>query len=268
MLGIRTSSAGTELLVTTATSSRAGLLNGHPRVITVTALLTLSPSDEWSLRHDDLMIDVFAADELLTTTRAVRKRLDLERPVPRELIVECIGIAQQAPTGGNRQGWGFVVVTDEAKRSALAELYRRVAADYLRKLRGDARDPQTARVYDSAVYLSDALHKVPVHVVPVIQGRADGQPTAGAASLYGSIIPAAWSFMLAARARGLGSAWTTLHLVHEQEAADLLGIPADYTQAALIPVAFFTGESFRRADRPPPESITHWDGWTASSAAE
>ena len=210
------------------------------------------------------MIDTVAADELLTTTRAVRRRLDLERPVPRELIVECIDIAQQAPTGGNRQGWGFIVVTDDAKRAGLAELYGRVGADYLRKLRSEAGDPQTARVYDSAVYLCNVLDQVPVHVVPVIQGRADGGSTAGAASLYGSIIPAAWSFMLAARARGLGSAWTTLHLVHEKEAAELLGLPEDYIQVALIPVAFYTGANFRRADRPPPESITHWDGWTAA----
>lgn len=207
------------------------------------------------------MIDAAAADELLTTTRAVRKRLDLDRPVPPELIVECIEIAQQAPTGGNRQGWGFVVVTDDAKRAGLADLYRRVAADYLRKLRDEAVDPQTARVYDSAVYLSDVMDRVPVHVIPVIQGRADGQGTAGAASLYGSITPAAWSFMLAARARGLGSAWTTLHLVHEKEAAELLGIPDDYTQVALIAVAFYTGDTFRKAKRPPPETITHWNGW-------
>ena len=214
------------------------------------------------------MIDAAAADELLTTTRAVRKRLDLDRPVPRELILECIDIAQQAPTGGNRQGWGFVVVTDEAKRARLAELYRQAGADYLRKLRDEAADSQTARVYDSAVYLSDVLHRVPVHVVPVIQGRADGQPTVGPASLYGSIIPAAWSFMLAARARGLGSAWTTLHLMHEKAAAELLGIPDDHTQVALIPVAYYTGDSFRRAERPASETITHWDGWTAISAPQ
>ena len=213
------------------------------------------------------MIDAAAADELLTTTRAVRKRLDLERPVPRELILECIEVAQQAPTGGNRQGWGFVVVTDEAKRARLADLYRQTAADYLRQLRDEATDPQTVRVYDSAVYLSDVLDRVPVHVIPVIQGRADGQPTVGPASLYGSIIPAAWSFMLAARARGLGTAWTTLHLVHEKEAAELLGLPDDYTQVALIAVAFYTGDTFRRAERPAPETITHWDGWATSSAS-
>ena len=115
-------------------------------------------------------------------------------------------------------------------------------------------------MYDSAVYLAENLHRVPVHVIPVIRGRVDNQPNM-AAGLYGSIIPAAWSFMLAARARGLGSAWTTLHLLHEKDAAELLGIPEDYTQVALIPLAYYTGETFRPADRPPPESITHWDGW-------
>jgi nitroreductase len=200
-------------------------------------------------------------DELLTTTRAVRRRLDLDREVPRELILECIAIAQQAPTGGNSQGWGFVVVTDADKRARLAELYRRTSDSYLRAAGERANDEQTRRVYESAVYLADELHRVPVHVIPVIQGRVDGQPNALAAGLYGSIIPAAWSFMLAARARGLGTAWTSLHLPHEQEAAELLGIPSDYTQVALIPTAYYTGTSFKPAWRPPAASITHWDAW-------
>jgi nitroreductase len=207
------------------------------------------------------VIDVAATDELLTTTRAVRRRLDLDRPVPRELVLECVSIAQQAPTGGNSQGWGFVVVTDEGKRTALAELYRRTGDDYLRKSRDRAKSDQTSRVYDSAVYLAEVLHRVPVHVIPVIQGRVDGHPNGIAAGLYGSIIPAAWSFMLAARARGLGTAWTTLHLFHEQEAAELLGIPSDYTQVALIPLAYYTGDTFSPADRPAADSITHWDSW-------
>jgi nitroreductase len=207
------------------------------------------------------VIDVAATDELLTTTRAVRRRLDLDRPVPRELVLECVSIAQQAPTGGNSQGWGFVVVTDEGKRTALAELYRRTGDDYLRKSRDRAKSDQTSRVYDSAVHLAEVLHRVPVHVIPVIQGRVDGHPNGIAAGLYGSIIPAAWSFMLAARARGLGTAWTTLHLFHEQEAAELLGIPSDYTQVALIPLAYYTGDTFSAADRPAADSITHWDSW-------
>jgi nitroreductase len=205
--------------------------------------------------------DLTIADELLTTTRAVRRRLDLDRPVPRELILDCIDIAQQAPTGGNSQGWGFVVVTDEDKRVALADLYRRTSDAYLRAAGERAHDDQTRRVYESAVYLSDVLHRVPVHVIPVIQGRVDGQPNAMAAGLYGSIMPAVWSFMLAARARGLGTAWTSLHLPLEREAAELLGIPADHTQVALIPTAYYLGESFRPAKRPPASAITHWDTW-------
>jgi nitroreductase len=208
------------------------------------------------------VIDPSGADELLTTTRAVRRRLDLDRPVAHQLILECVGIAQQAPTGGNRQGWGFVVVTDEAKRARLADLYRSAGADYLRTLRAKADDPQTARVYDSAIHLADVLHRVPVHVIPVIRGRSEAQSPMAAASMYGSIIPAVWSFMLAARARGLGTTLTTLHLLHEQQAAALLGIPADHTQVGLVPVAHYTGDTFRRAERPPPETITHWDGWS------
>ena len=207
------------------------------------------------------MIDVAATDALLTTTRAVRRRLDLDRPVPRELVLECVSVAQQAPTGGNSQGWGFVVVTDEAKRKALAELYRRTGDGYLRSSRDRAKSEQTSRVYGSAVYLSEVLDRVPVHVIPVIQGRVDNQPNGIAAGLYGSIIPAAWSFMLAARARGLGTAWTTLHLFHEQEAAELLGIPADHTQVALIPMAYYTGDTFSPAERPQADTITHWDSW-------
>jgi nitroreductase len=207
------------------------------------------------------VIDLTVTDELLTTTRAVRRRLDLDRPVPADLILECIAIAQQAPTGGNSQGWGFVVVTDEDKRAKLAELYRRTSDSYLRAAGERATDEQSSRVYDSALYLADVLHRVPVHVIPVIRGRVDGQSNAAAAGFYASIIPAAWSFMLAARARGLGTAWTSLHLPHEKEASELLGIPDDYTQVALIPTAYFTGTTFKPAQRPPASSITHWEKW-------
>jgi len=181
--------------------------------------------------------------------------------VPRELILECIAVAQQAPTGGNSQGWGFVIVDDADKRKRLAELYRVTADGYLGASRDQAKDDQTKRVYESAVYLSEMLDRVPVHVIPVIQGRVDGHPNGIAAGLYGSIIPAAWSFMLAARARGLGTAWTTLHLFQEKETAELLGIPDDYTQVALIPLAYYTGDSFNPANRPSADTITHWNGW-------
>jgi nitroreductase len=199
-------------------------------------------------------------DELLSTTRAVRKRLDLTRPVPRELIVECLELAQQAPTGGWAQGWHFVVVTDAEKRAALADLFRRVAYPYLEQRQG--REGQARRIGESARYLADHVHEVPVHVIPCIEGRREGANHMLLASMYGSIIPAAWSFMLAARSRGLGSVWTTFHLGHEREAAEILGIPYDeVVQVALIPVAYTLGTDFKPGARRPLDSMVHWDSW-------
>lgn len=211
-------------------------------------------------------MDLSVTDHLLSTTRAIRKRLDLERPVEREVLLECLALAMQAPTGGNRQGWKFVVVTDAEKRRALAEIYGR-RIEYLTKSRAVAEkrgDEQGVRVYDSALYLNDILAQVPVHVIPCIEGRVDGGTNAAAAAHYGSIIPAAWSFMLALRARGLGSVWTTLHLFDEAEAAQLLGIPENYTQIALLPVGYITGDDLKPATRPPVESNTYWDTWGES----
>lgn len=199
------------------------------------------------------------ADHLLSTTRAVRKRLDLHRPVEREVILDCLRLAQQAPTGSNAQTWQWVVVTDPAVRGGLAEIYADASADYFAQ--PVTGDEQTRRVRDSAVYLRDHLHEVPVHVIPCIRGRADQVPPEQAAGWYGSILPATWSFQLALRARGLGSAFTTLHLRQAARAAQLLGIPDDYTQVALLPVAYTLGTDFRPARRPPVETIVHWDGW-------
>jgi nitroreductase len=212
-------------------------------------------------------IDLAAADRLLTTTRAVRRRLDLDRPVDRSLLLECIEVAQQAPTAGNSQGWSFVVVTDAERRARLAEVYRAAAVEPFEAARTrarDAGDEQTARAYDGALYLAGVLERVPVHVIPCIRGRVPegGWSPAAAAGLFGSILPAAWSFMLAARARGLGTAWTSIHLTREREVADLLGIPDGVVQTALIPVAHYTGESFSPAARPAAETVTHWNGWT------
>src|SRR5436190_22429584 len=178
-------------------------------------------------------------DELLSTTRAVRKRLDLERPVEREVLEECVEIAFQAPTGSNRQGWHFVFITDPAKRKALADLYKPNFERYKNMpgpeyTAGDTRAERSDFVRDSATYLSDHFHEVPVLLVPVMEGRPDNMPAWVQAGMWGSLLPAVWSFMLAARSRGLGTAWTTLHLPNEQEAADILGIPFDqFTQAGL-----------------------------------
>jgi nitroreductase len=202
-------------------------------------------------------------DELLTTTRAVRKRLDLTRPVEREVLDECLALAQQAPTGSYAQDWHFVVVTDPELRAGLAELWRKGGERYLGRLGDPTEIPGLmGRVVGSVLHLSDHLHEVPVHVIPCIQGRTEGKSVFAQASRWGSIMPATWSFMLAARSRGLGSVWTSFHLAHEQEAAELLGIPYDEVmQAALIPVAYTIGTDFKPASRAPLESMVHWDRW-------
>jgi nitroreductase len=206
-------------------------------------------------------------EELLTTTRSVRRRLDLTRPVPPQLIAECVDIATQAPTGSNRQQWQWVVVTDAQKRDFIGECYRKSWYAYAASSRPtyDAADPRAARqdqVRTSARYLADHMGEVPALVIACIEGRVDGQENLAIAGLYGSIVPAVWSFMLAARLRGLGTAYTTLHLAYEREVAESLGIPhASVTQAALLPVAYYTGETFRPADRIPLERILHWGQW-------
>lgn len=208
-----------------------------------------------------MSFDTKETDRLLSTTRSVRRRLDLDRPVDPEVVLECLRLAVQAPTASNGQGWRWLIVTDGEKRAELARLYAEGGADYLKSAAAREMDPQTRRVYESAIHLADVLGRVPVHVIACLQGRADNLPNILSASMYGSIIPAAWSFMLALRSRGLGSAWTTLHLMKEKEAAALLGIPDDVTQVALLPVAYTVGDEFKPAERPPVETITYWDTW-------
>ncbi|HLH63779.1 MAG TPA: nitroreductase family protein [Ktedonobacteraceae bacterium] len=211
-------------------------------------------------------------DELLSTTRSVRKRLDFSRPVEPELIRECLELATQAPTGSNSQGWHFVVVTDAQQREALGAVYRKGWATYtqltasgnpMRQNQKLTREQARTlmRVRDSAQYLADHMHEAPVLVVPCIWGRTDRMDVVAQAGAWGSILPAVWSFMLAARARGLGTCWTTVHLFYEQEAAQVLGIPYERVmQAALIPVAHTMGTDFKPAPRVPLESIVHWKG--------
>jgi nitroreductase len=208
-------------------------------------------------------IDLASVDHVLTTTRSVRRRLDLERPVEPAVIEECLRLAIQAPTGGNSQGWRWIVVTDADLRMKLADLYRDISTPYLAAGTDGGVEPsaQQQRVVSSAKYLADVLHEVPVHVIPCLYGDLEGVPGWAAAGAYGSILPAVWSFQLALRSRGLGSVFTTLHLPHADQAAELLGIPAGVTQAALVPVAYFTGDDFKPAARRPLEEITYWNGW-------
>lgn len=206
-------------------------------------------------------------DELLTTTRSVRKRLDLTRPVPMELVRECLEIALQAPSGSNRQAWHWVVVTDAERRATIGDFYRRAVETYLDspgaagKLFADEADRAAVqrRVGSSVRYLGERMGEVPVLVIPCLRvAKLDAGNQAG---VWGSILPAAWSYMLAARARGLGTAWTTLHLSYEDEVAEVLGLPADIRQAALIPTAFSIGTEFTRARRQPLNEVLHVDRW-------
>ncbi|MDX6280549.1 MAG: hypothetical protein QOH03_1620 [Kribbellaceae bacterium] len=206
-------------------------------------------------------------DELLTTTRTVRKRLDLERPVPMELIRECIEIALQAPSGSNRQTWHWLVIADAEKRAAIGEYYRRSVESYLEspgaagRLHADDPDraPVQQRVGSSVAYLGEKMGQVPVLVIPCLQVKSLG--AGNQAGLWGSILPAAWQYCLAARARGLGTAWTTLHMTYEQEISELLGLPEDIRQSVLLPTAYYTGDTFKPAPRQPVEEVLHLNGW-------
>jgi nitroreductase len=206
-------------------------------------------------------VDIESIDEVLSTTRAVRRRLDLTRPVERDIILDCLRLAMQAPTASNDQNWRWMVITDARKRTAIAEIYRSIGEDHLRNAAGTESDPQTRRVYESALALTSILAEVPVLVIPCLDRRFDGSNLMVAASAWASIIPAGWSFMLALRSRGLGSVWTTLHLAKEREVGELLGIPDTVTQAAMFPVAYTVGTDFKPASRPPADTVTSWNTW-------
>jgi len=217
-------------------------------------------------------MDLATVEKLLTTTRSVRKRLDLERPVAPELIEACIEMAIQAPTGGNGQNWYFMVVTDAEKKAKIGELYKQSFEIYAggsesrpARVTHEGRSKldveQFKRVASSAAYLAEVMGQVPAMLIPCYTGRVEQMGSMVQAGFYGSILPAAWSFMLAARAHGLGCSWTTLHLRYEKEIAEILGIPDHITQVALLPIAYYTGEDFSPANRHPKEHFTFWDGW-------
>ncbi len=210
-------------------------------------------------------------DQLLHTTRAVRKRLDFSRPVDDDVIRECVSAAMQAPSGSNNMTMRFVVVKDEAKRAAIGDIYRQ-CFDIYKTLPGvyagsidkdtSAEQAQQERVVDSALYLADHMGEAPALVIACTAGRLDGVPSMMAVSSMGNILPGTWSFMLAARARGLGTAWTTVGLMMEEAIADVVGIPfADVQQSCLTPLAYTIGTDFKPAMRPAPDTIIHWDTW-------
>jgi nitroreductase len=207
-------------------------------------------------------------DELLSTTRAVRKRLDFTKPVPDDLIRECVAIALQAPSGGNEVRMRFVVVRDRALVAAIADVYAQCWQMYVAsptfagkiKRSTEELQAQQMRVANSATYLSEHMAESPVLVLGcTTSGRLDGVPGAQAAGALANILPAMWSFMLAARARGLGTAWTTIHLAMEEAVAEIVNIPFDkMQQVCLSPLAFTKGTDFKPAIRPDPDTVIDW----------
>ncbi|QWF83706.1 nitroreductase family protein [Amycolatopsis sp. CA-230715] len=200
-------------------------------------------------------------EELLTTTRAVRKRLDLTRDVPLELVKRALTIGLQAPSGSNRQQWQWLVVTDAGQRAALSDVYRRGWQEYmdLQQVTDDSATYQ--RIRSSSEYLAEHMQDVPVLLVPCLDTGSAELPEGNQAGLWASLLPAVWSYMLAARNLGLGTVWTTLHLRHEKEAAEVLGLPETVHQGALIPTAYYTGTGFKPAERKPIDEVLHLNRW-------
>ena len=207
------------------------------------------------------------ADQLLSTTRSVRKRLDTSRRVPRDLIEECLSLAFQAPNGSNRNLWRWVVVDDPTLVREVGAVYHRGYESMLARL-GDAVGsnyvgatvPGADRISESVDTLLHRMGEMPALVIPLMEGRPEGKDAFEQACMWGSIIQAVWSLFLALRARGLGSAWTTLHILREREMAELLGIPYErYTQVGLFPLAYTLGTDFRPAWRKPVTEVVGWN---------
>jgi nitroreductase/ketosteroid isomerase-like protein len=220
-------------------------------------------------------------DELLMTTSSVRKRLDLGRPVDRKLIEQCLDIAVHAPSGSNQQAYRFLFIDDAERKMAIADIYRRTMQEFQDRPRtGSAEDnvdrtsPQQRRIAESVFHLRDHLHEVPVLCIPLVAGRTDGvgdatqaarTSTFWQANRWGSVIPTLWSFLLALRSRGLGSAWTTLTLLHEQEVAEVLGVPYDkWMQVGLFPIAHTIGTDFKPTSRRPAAELLRWNGFSGT----
>lgn len=215
--------------------------------------------------HPTTGFDLDEADRLLTTTKQVRKRLDLSRPVPYDELLECIEIAGHAPMGGNLERNRWMIIDDADLKARIAERFGEVGRPYLEMNAEVRSDDRSRKVIDSAMFLIDHLEEVPALVLSLRLDRPPLSPATqgGAAAYYGSVLPGVWSFQMAARARGIGSAWTTFHLEHEAEIAELLGIPESVTQVCLLAVGYFTGDTFTPAARRPAADITYLNRWKA-----
>jgi nitroreductase len=207
--------------------------------------------------------DLDEVDRLLTTTKQVRKRLDLARPIQADDLLEIIEIANHAPMGGNLERNRWMIVTDGDLKARIAERFAAVGRTYLAANSEIRTDDRSQKVIDSAEFLVDHLAEVPALVIALRLDRPPLDPSTqgSAAAYYGSVLPGVWSFQLAARARGIGSAWTTFHLEHESEIAELLGIPPTVTQVCLLAVGYYTGETFTAAPRRPAHEVTFLNRW-------
>jgi nitroreductase len=208
-------------------------------------------------------MDLTTVDKLLTTTRSVRSRLDLTRPVDPAVIEECLELAVQAPAGSNNCRYHFIVATDPGKRRALADLYRRAFDQFYPPERLAAARQSVPRDAASWTALAEHFQDVPVLIISCIEGRPEGLKPERLAGLYGNVLPVTWSLMLALRARGVGAAWTTIVFTYEKEVIDLLDIPEGLTPAVCLPVAYFTGPDFKPARRVPARERTYWNRWGA-----
>ena len=213
-------------------------------------------------QHPTTGFDLDQTDLLLTTTKQVRKRLDLTRPVPHEELLECIDIASHAPMGGNLERNRWMIIDDADTKAKISENFGAVGRAYLQANTEVRSDDRSTKVIDSAMFLVEHLHEVPALVLSMRLDRVpDGSSTRAYAGYYGSVLPGVWSFQLAARSRGIGSAWTTFHLEHEAEVAELLGIPSSVTQVCLLAVGYYTGDSFTPAPRRPASEVTYLNRW-------
>jgi nitroreductase len=210
--------------------------------------------------------DLAQTDRLLLTTKQVRKRLDFERPVPRDVLLECIDIASRAPMGSNLERNKWLIVEDPELKGKIGSLYRRNAADYLDQSDAFKSDDRGSRVVSSAKYLAERMHEVPAMVIPLRLDRVENASSGEQSGWYGSVLPGVWSFQMALRSRGIGSCWTTLHLGYEAEVAELLGVPDTVTQVAMLPVGYYTGDSFSVTPRRPAAEITFIDRWGAKAS--
>jgi nitroreductase len=206
-------------------------------------------------------------DDVLTTTRAVRKRLDISRPVPRALIEQCLELAFQAPNGSNKNLWRWIIVDDLALVAKLGAEYRAAmgilqSGQQTSQFSDTSDSPDEAKLLESAYALADKIERMPALLIPLMPGRPEGKSVVEQAAMWGSIVQAVWSFMLALRSRGLGSCWATVTSRREREIAAILGIPFDdYTQVGMFPIAYTLGTDFRKAWRKPVGEVLSYNGF-------